>query len=142
VAAVALVPAALVLGEGLNDTPHPVVPTQPSVMADARGPMIMLPSGAFPDMWAMYWSTSTYPKMMNGSSSFNPVSLQQAQQALAGFPDAASVDYLRQRGVRTVVLVTGMAPGTPWQNAANKPVNGLPLTRTVRPDGIVYTLTG
>ncbi|MCW2505904.1 MAG: hypothetical protein JWO79_4188 [Actinomycetia bacterium] len=141
VAAVALVPALLVLGEGLNNTPHPVVPTQPSVMADAQGPMIMLPSGSFPDMWAMYWSTSTYPKMMNGSSSFNPVSLQQAQQAVAGFPDAASVEYLHQHGVKRVVLVTGMTPGTPWENAANKPVDGLPLTRTVRPDGIIYTLT-
>jgi hypothetical protein len=92
-------------------------------------------------MWAMYWSTDGYPKIMNGSSSFNPSSLDQARQVTASFPDAASVEYLRQRGVRKVVLVTTMTAGTPWEQAAAKPIDGLGLTRVDGPDGVIYTIT-
>ena len=38
------VPLLLVLAEGLNTTPHPVVPTQPAAMRTAEGPMLVLPS--------------------------------------------------------------------------------------------------
>ncbi|GAB3966288.1 hypothetical protein GCM10027615_13260 [Plantactinospora veratri] len=40
---VTLLPIALVLVEGLNTTPHPVVPVQPASMRVANGPILVLP---------------------------------------------------------------------------------------------------
>ncbi|MGH3017993.1 MAG: hypothetical protein ACRDLU_06440 [Gaiellaceae bacterium] len=59
---------------------------------------------------------------------------------MAGFPNGASVDYLRELGVRTVVLHPGFAAGTTWADAARRPIAGLPLRREVRPDVILYHL--
>jgi hypothetical protein len=48
---------------------------------------------------------------------------------LAGFPDAASVQYLRSLNVATVVLVPSLAAGTPWERAAGTPVDSLGIRR-------------
>ena len=51
------------------------------------------------------------------------------QQASEAFPDAASVQVLRDAGVRTVVVHRAAVGGTPWEGAADRSVDGLALTR-------------
>jgi hypothetical protein len=59
---------------------------------------------------------------------------------MRNFPDAATVAQLRAYGVRSVVLHTRRALGTPQQTAAAS-IDGLPLTRSELPGGlIVYEL--
>jgi hypothetical protein len=140
VTAVLLLPGLLVLAEGANKTPHPEVPAQPVGLRGVEGPLLVLPSTAFGDMHVSLWSTDGFPKVMNGASSFNPPSLAQAREITKTFPDAASIDYLRGLGVRKVVLLPGLAGGTPWEQTVNKPIDGLPVTRTDRADAVIYTL--
>jgi hypothetical protein len=47
-----------------------------------------------------------FPRMLNGYSGFKPPSYRQHADALASFPDAESIEYLRAQGV-THVLVDG-----------------------------------
>jgi hypothetical protein len=136
-----LLPGALVVGEGVNRTPHPVVPAEPAALHGVEGPLLVLPSDAMRDQAVMLWSTDGFPKVVNGGSGFTPASTDQTRKAAEAFPDASSVDYLRRLGVRTVVLLPASAAGTPWEQAANKPVDGLPLTRTQVGDAIVYRIT-
>ena len=48
--------------------------------------------------------------------------------------------YLRGIGVRTVVVLPDRADGTPLQNAATLPIDGLGITREVHPDAVVFLL--
>jgi len=47
-----------------------------------------------------------FPRMLNGYSGFKPASYYEAVEKLAPFPDAGSIQFLRDQGV-TVVLVDG-----------------------------------
>jgi hypothetical protein len=138
-----LVLPALVLAEGLNTTPHPAAPTEPAAVRAARdsGPVLVLPSNAFFDDAAMYWSTDGYFPLVNGNSGFLPRELAQLRVHAASFPDPASVAFLRQRGVHTVVLLPAYAAGTPWQDAAGQPVSGLGIDRRRIGNGWVYDLS-
>jgi hypothetical protein len=51
------------------------------------------------------------------------------------------VAYLRSVGVRTIVVLPDRAYGTPLQNAATMPIDGLGITREVHPDAVVFLLT-
>jgi hypothetical protein len=140
VTAVMLLPGLLVLGEGLNKTPHPEVPEQPPALRGVAGPLLVLPSDPMFDQSVMLWSTDGFPKMVNGGSGFFPNSTTEIRNASASFPDAASVEYLRGKGIRTVVVLRARIAGTPWQSAADKPVDGLPLRRTESGDAVVFVL--
>ena len=138
-----LVPAsalAVVLAEGVSHIPHPRVEPPPAALRDVTGPVFVLPSDPYNDDAAMFWSTAGFPALLNGSSGFTPASLDELRRQTAGFPDPASVELLRRRGVRTVVVLRNRIRGTAWQAAADKPVVGLPLTRSERSGAVVFAL--
>lgn len=127
---VALVPLALVILEGVNRTPHvPVIP-QPAALRNVSGPLLILPANAGTlELTYMLWSTDGFPQMVNGLGSFMPASQAATYAAVASFPDATSVDYLRQLGIRTVVVLPEFAAGTAWQDAGTRPLDGLDIRR-------------
>lgn len=127
-AALLLLPVGVLI-EGVGAVPHPDVPREPPALHGVAAPVLVLPSDAYHDNIVMLWSTDGWPLIANGSTSVQPRAQEEMRRRVAGFPDAASVAYLRGRGFRTVVLLPGYAFGTPWQGAEAKPVAGLPLTR-------------
>lgn len=135
-----LVPLLLVVVEGLNVTPHPVVPRQPAVMRTVDGPMLVLPSSQNLDQPVMLWSTDRFQRMVNGGSGFTPNSQAQVREATVGFPDFGSVDYLRRMGVKNVVVLRDRLGGTPWEGMLDRPVDGLGVTREEVGDAVVYRL--
>ncbi|MGK5445653.1 hypothetical protein ACSNN7_28055 [Micromonospora sp. URMC 105] len=135
-----VLPVLLVLAEGVNRTPHVPVPAQPAALRGVAGPVLVLPLGGIRDYHVMLWSTDGFPRTVNGLASFTPESQQRIRDAATSFPDAPSVAYLRAAGVRTVVLLPGYAAGTPWEDAAARPVDGLGIHREQVADGLVYRL--
>lgn len=126
----------LVLLEGLGPTRHPQVPGAPIAQIESRSPQLHLPSEDGIDGLYAYWSIAGFPKLANGYGSFVPSQLRHIRRVTANFPDASSVAFLRDLGVRTVVLHPDLAVGTRWQDAARHPTRGLPVIREDR-DGIV-----
>ncbi|MGN9908016.1 hypothetical protein ACTMTJ_10755 [Phytohabitans sp. LJ34] len=137
---VTLVPLLLVLVEGLNTTPHPAVPPQPAVMRTDPGPILVLPFNLTYEQTVMLWSTTRFQPVVNGGSGFTPVRQERTREAAKTFPDQASVDYLRELGVKTVVMLRDELDGTPWQAAVDLPVDGLGIQREEIGDTIVYRL--
>jgi hypothetical protein len=135
-----LLPLLLVIVEGLNTTPHPVVPMQPAAMRSVDGPMLVLPSSQNLDQPVMLWSTSRFQDVVNGGSGFTPDTLAHVRELTLGFPDQPSVDYLRILGVRNVVILRGQLAGTPWERIVDNPVDGLGITREEVGDAVVYHL--
>jgi hypothetical protein len=129
-----------ILLEGFGPIPHARVPPVPAGQAGARAPQLHLPSDYGHDLIYTYWSTAGFPDMVNGSGSFELNELLRTRNRVSGFPDAASVAYLNELGVRTVVLHRDLAAGTPWQVAARRSIEGLPLTREDRGTVILYHL--
>jgi hypothetical protein len=136
-----LIPVVLVLLEGIGTTPHPTVPPAPAALSTVAAPYLVLPSDEVRDMQVMLWSTDRFADVVNGGSGFVPAELDRTRQQVQTFPDEASVTYLRQLGVRTVVVLPDRVAGTPWENAATTPIDGLGLDRQVTPDAIVFRLT-
>ncbi|MFI7575418.1 hypothetical protein [Micromonospora sp. NPDC049497] len=138
---VLLVPLAMVALEGVNRTPHPVVPPPPAAMRAAEEPMVVLPAtgGAY-DLIFMLWTTDGFPRVTNGLAGFEPATQAQTKAATAAFPDPGSVAYLRSIGVRSVVALPGWAAGTPWEGIAARPVDGLGITREEIDGVLVYHL--
>ncbi|MFC4150502.1 hypothetical protein ACFO0M_29975 [Micromonospora mangrovi] len=137
---VLVLPVLLVLLEGVNTTPHVPVPTEPAALRGLVGPALVLPSGGTREFHVMLWSTDGFPRVVNGLASFTPAGQEQIRTASLTFPDAGSVAYLRGVGVRTVVLLPAYAVGTPWRDAADRPVDGLGIRREQVGDGWVYHL--
>jgi hypothetical protein len=134
-----LIPLGLVLIEGLGTTPHVAVPQPPAVLATVPAPYLVLPSDVN-DAHVMLWSTDRFAPLVNGESGVMPAELERTRQEILTFPDAASVAYLRELGVRTVVVPTATAAGTPWAEAATMSVAGLPLRREVTDDAVLFHL--
>ncbi|WP_422750888.1 hypothetical protein [Micromonospora sp. WMMD1219] len=135
-----LLPLALVLVEGLNATPQPVVPRQPAAMRTVDGPMLVLPSSQNLDQPVMLWSTDRFQPMVNGGSGFTPRSQAQIREATVSFPDYASVDYLRQIGVKNVVVLRDELEGTPWEGMLDRPVDTPGVTREQVGEAVVFRL--
>jgi hypothetical protein len=141
--AVALVAVVLVEGagfEGLEGPAHPTVPVAPAGLAGLPDPQLHLPISRVGNRRYMLWSTDGFPRMTNGRASFIPTASTELANDVAGFPDEPSVARLRALGVRTVVVHTGLAPGTSWEDAAAKPVAGLGLRRERRGALVVYSV--
>jgi hypothetical protein len=136
----ALVPAVLILVEGIGTTPHPVVPRQPAAFAQAEGPTLVLPSRDPTDGLVLLWSTDRFVPLVNGISGFQPDSQRQAREVTQTFPDQQSVSYLRSIGVETV-LVLPSAVGTEWEVAFTATGEGLGITRE-EIDGVVVFQLG
>jgi len=137
---VAALPLALVVYEGLGDVPQWPIAPPPVEARVLTAPVLYLPSDPIGDYTVMLWSTRGWPVIANGSSGFDPPYPAELRQQAATFPDAASVAALRARGIRSVVLVPSRAAGTPWAEAADRPVAGLPLVRRDTEDAVVYVL--
>ncbi|MGK5521956.1 hypothetical protein ACSNN9_21730 [Micromonospora sp. URMC 107] len=135
-----LLPLVLVIGEGLNSTPHPIVPPQPAAMRTVDGPLLVLPSNQSLDQPVMLWSTTRFQDVVNGGSGFTPRQLDDVRRVTLSFPDQVSVDYLRVLGVRNVLLMRDHIAGTPWEVTVDAPVDGLGITREEIGDVVVYRL--
>jgi hypothetical protein len=141
VAAAALVlPALIVLVEGLNTTPHVAVPPAPVAVTQARGPALVLPSDTATDTLVMLWTTARFPAVVNGTSAFTPASQARIREETGSFPDRASVAHLRRSGVRTVVVLPDRIVGTPWEGVLDRPVEGLGVRRETVGDAVVFRL--
>lgn len=112
-----LVPVVLVLLEGLNSTPHPVVPRPPAAMSQVEAPILVLPTDQGSDQLVMLWSTGGFPQVVNGGSGFAPESLTATREIVRTFPDQSSVSHLRSLGVATVVVLPDRVVGTPYETA-------------------------
>ncbi|SHN46861.1 hypothetical protein [Cryptosporangium aurantiacum] len=142
VVAAALVPALLVGVEGLNTTPHPTAPAVPQSFRGITGPVLVLPSDAR-DQWPMLWSTDGFPKIVNGVSGFTPNSQEQIRAAATVFPSAESIQYFRDLGIKTVLVLREgdySAVGTDYERILTASVDGLPLSRIDRGDGVLFEL--
>ncbi|GAA1850187.1 hypothetical protein [Asanoa iriomotensis] len=138
---VTLIPLALVLVEGINTTPHPIVPAQPAAMRTVEGPLLVLPSDQLHDENVMLWSTTNYQDIVNGGSGFVPQKLDEVRRVTATFPDQPSIDYLRQLGVRNVIVVRDQVQeGSPLRTAIDLPVDSLGITRQDVGNAVVYGL--
>ncbi|WP_233565085.1 hypothetical protein [Micromonospora musae] len=137
----AVLPLLLVAVEGLNTTPHPVAPAQPTALRLVDGPMLVLPSNQSLDQHVMLWSTSHFQDVVNGGSGFTPRQLDDVRRVTQSFPDQTSVDYLRTLGVRNVVLLRDQLAGTPWEISVDLPVDSLGITREEMGDAVVYRLS-
>ncbi|MER7165638.1 hypothetical protein ABT336_06085 [Micromonospora sp. NPDC000207] len=135
-----LLPLLLVLVEGLNATPHPVVPQQPAAMRTVNGPLLVLPSSQNHDQPVMLWSTSKFQDLVNGGSGFTPLQLEQVREVSVNFPDQTSIDYLRTLGVHNVLVVRDQIAGTPWEANIDKAVDQFGITREELGDTVVYRL--
>jgi hypothetical protein len=124
-----LVPLVLVLVEGINATPHPVVPAQPPALRTITAPMVVLPTTTVLDETAMLWSTSRFQPLANGAGGFAAARQAELRRTLESFPDQPSIQYLRSIGVTTVVLLRAEAQGTPWERAGDVPVDALGIRR-------------
>jgi hypothetical protein len=135
-----LVPLLLVTAEGLNRTPHPIVPPQPPIMRTVDGPLVVLPTQQVTDENVMLWSTTRFQQIANGGSGFIPARQAQLRRIAETFPSLTSVAYLRSLGIRTVVLLRDRVAGTPWERAGDVPVDGLGIQREDLPDTVVFHL--
>jgi hypothetical protein len=133
-----LVPLALVLVEGINTMPHPVVPAPPAGFAKLPEPLLVLPTSETDDELYMLWGTAGFPTMVNGTGSYRPPRQRELLEAGASFPATDSVATLRAAGVRTVVVLADMAdPGR-----FDQPVDDPDVTREERDGMLIYTLGG
>jgi hypothetical protein len=140
-ATLAVVPAVVVVGEGLNHTPHWPVARSPIRLTALRQPLLLLPTDLVGDYHMMLWQTEGWPVLANGNSGFDPTAQTALRAEAKTFPDAASVAALRARGIVTVAVIRSRVVGGPWAGAADRPVTGLGVTRTDLGDAVVFGLT-
>ena len=141
----AALPVLLVLAEGTSWSrlDHPTVPRQPAAMASVKGPMMVMPGDAWFDETVMFWSTTNFQPMINGGSGFYPDDQWHIREMTKNFPDQESIDYLRQLGIRSVVLVKAQAGGSADYakvSSLDTPIDGLGTERRDDGDTIIYTL--
>lgn len=138
--AAVLVPIVVVYLEGVGNIPHPEMPPAPPALSQVEAPILVLPLHEVMDTNVTLWTTDRFAPVVNGGTSQTPTEQNQVREVVATFPDRASVDHLREIGVRSVVVLRGRAAGTPYANADVVPIDGLPLTRQVYPDTVVFTI--
>lgn len=139
-AGTAAVLAGAILLEGLGPLELNRVPQPPAGERGATAPQLHLPSSIGFDPGHSYWSTAGFPEIVNGIGAFEPTELERLRDVTSGFPDRKSVAALRELGVRTVVLHPSLAAGTAWQDAENRPIAGLPLTRRATGGVVLFEL--
>lgn len=140
--AVSTLMVAAVMIEGAWNVTLTPIPEVPAASVAAPEPQLHLPSDEITDRLHMFWSTAEWPRIVNGAGSFVPALQGQMRGVMANFPDPVSVAYLEDLGVRTVVLHTDLTLGTAWETTAAKPIAGLPLTREVAGNVVLYRLEG
>lgn len=139
-AAIAVLPALLVLAEGVDTTAHPRPDQPPVALKDYQAPLLVLPSTQPFDRTVEWWSTDGFPKITNGASGAQPPVTGHLKNQAAHFPDAESVEFLRRRGVRTVLVLKDRVPGTRFEASVTRTGEGLPLRRTETSETVVFLL--
>jgi MFS family permease len=145
VAAVAVL-AIAVEGRGLPFDPfdnqaQPRVPVPPPSISAIPAPQLHLPAERPCDNRRyILWSTEGFPKLVNGRSSFQPAFTARLIKRMRSFPDRGTAARLSRLGVRSVILHTSRARGTPLEGAAKRPVEGLPISRRRRDGLVVYVI--
>lgn len=135
------VPLVLILVETVNATPHPLVPAQPAAMRSVSGPMLVLPTSPQFDQVVMLWTTSRFPEVANGGGGFAANQQAELRRSVENFPDTASIQYLREAGISSVLLVRSQAAGTPWEAAGDVAVDSLGIRREdVDDNTVLFTL--
>jgi hypothetical protein len=134
------VPLLLVLVEGWNATPHPILPAQPAAMRTVTGPMLVLPTTAVGDQTVLLWTTTRFQPVANGGGAFAGARQAELRRTVAAFPDAGSIQYLRTLGVHTVLLLRSQVSGTPWERAGDVPVDTLGIQREDLDDAVLFRL--
>jgi hypothetical protein len=138
-----LVSAVVVEGRGAPFDPgdrqdQPEVPDPPAVTAGLPAPQLHLPAGSAEDNRRyLLWSTDGFPDLVNGRASTIPNLTEDVIDGMDTFPDPQSVALLLQLGVRSVIVHTDRAPGTPQADAATAPIGALPLVRRRLSGGVV-----
>ena len=141
-----LVLAVVVEGRGLPFDPtgrraQPEVPDPPPSLADVPEPQLHLPAERGEDNRRYtLWSTDGFPDIVNGRASTRPDSIEELIADMSTFPDAKTVERLRDYGVKTVVLHTGRVIYTDQALAPRKSIEGLGLTKTRRGGLLIYEL--
>ena len=121
--------AALVLVEGAGTIAFWDVPEPVPAMASEPAPQLHLPSDWLVDPTYMFLSIDGWPEIANGHSGFIPTQVADLRTRVTSFPDEASVAYLRDLGIRSVVFHRALAPGTPWADLEARPVSaGIEVT--------------
>jgi hypothetical protein len=138
--AVLFLSVGLVFAESRNTTDHPEPWTPPAAMAKLTGPAMLLPPEGILEDDILLWSTDGFPKVVNGASGIVPKSQDETRDRSRSFPDAASVAYLRSIGVRSVLWLAGFAGGSDWQDAPNRPIDGLGITKENVGDDVLFHL--
>jgi hypothetical protein len=133
-------PVLLVLVEGWNRTPHPLVPPAPIALRQARPPVFVLSSHDLSDQLVMYWSTENFPTIVNGGSGFRPARLQQIRQLTATFPDQPSVSLLRKLGVHSMIILRNPPIAGLKSDALSTSIAGLNLDRRDTGSAVIFTL--
>jgi hypothetical protein len=132
---------ALICFEFVGDV-LPDAPPEPAGAATAAiaQPQLHLPITIAANRRYVYWSTDGFPKIVNGRASIDPASFTKLTAEVSGFPDQKSVAALKALGVRSLVLHPYLLVGTRWAKSAEKPIDGLGISRRVEGDLIVYDL--
>jgi hypothetical protein len=141
-----LLPALAVLVEG---SPVQVVGSPPGVPPDLRQlfatdhqPMLILPASDPADVQYMLWSTGDFPLLANGFASNYSPAYQDMAFSTQTFPDVHSVKVMLRYHVYQVVILRVAAHGTEYEQALNKPLTGLPVTKVVTDDYVLFTVHG
>jgi hypothetical protein len=141
-----LVALIAVEGRGLpfdpfDDQAQPAVPYPATSVAGIPDPQLHLPAERAEDSRRyLLWSTDGFPRIVNGRASTNPEETIALIEEMRSFPDQATVERLRELGVRSVVLHTDRLAGTPQGGAEAVPVDGLGLARRELPGRVIYEL--
>jgi hypothetical protein len=139
------------LGEGAGRLAHPVVPLPARAEVRLSGPLLDLPTDEASDRVWQFFSANGFPKLANGTSTFQIPAQDDLRGGMQGFPDRASVEKLRWYGIRTVVLHLDppTLPALPsWERpsppdpiaAAARPIAGLGVTRRRAGDVVIYAI--
>ena len=70
------------------------------------------------------WSANGFPDIVNGRASFKPTEFEELEQLMAQFPDERVIAYLRELGVKTVVLHPDLVADTEWEDWRDWPLRG------------------
>jgi hypothetical protein len=140
VSLLALVLLLPVVVEGKSKTEHPDVWTPPAAMHNLPGPALVMPPEGWLESNVLLWSADGFPQVANGSSGVTPDSQNETKEKTKSFPDAASVAYLRQIGVKTVLWDAAFGPGSAWGDVPFRPVDGLGITKEQIGNDLVFHL--
>lgn len=106
----------------------------PTLEFDAGGQVI--PASLPRESQHLYLSTEHFRPLTNGWGAYHPPGALRFAAAVADLPSAGAFAALRERDVRTVVVQTGLTPGTPWAGAEKRLAGWSGVRRLARGEGV------